>query len=147
MNAITVTRSPHLQGCAGAFAKNLNRITMFSVALAEVGFNARIDQFFYDKATFNVTGRLDTTPEKLLFPETREMAEKIAADSARQNAKLSREQREALMVSYGIQYIEDYSVSSAHMGDAVKALFESVVLTSWTALTDWPAWKPSVSAG
>jgi hypothetical protein len=127
---LATVRSRKLHGICNTFAVNTGRMSALSLAMAEIAYQIRRDQWCLDYAMFE-TEREVKPPFTIFQP-----SEKVRAEYAIQLDKciaMSVSQQSGLRANWGADSIRYMLLFTPGMDSAMEALLSSVVIGSWIA--------------
>lgn len=127
-------RSPSLAKPALAFISNLKRAATFASMPAHIAYSVRRDQLFSDCATLRSTGKLEPDLRQFIDSDpTAQFKEEFTALASAHFANVrTREQVIDLAEGLGVGYIERFLDGNLPMQESMDAVFEAVILQSWT---------------
>lgn len=148
MTSVAGTKSDCLQQCSEAFASNLERTCTFAFAPAQIAYSVRRDQIMFDNAIFKITGKGGIDLEDF----TKKPIEGVTEEVDRQWKEFLQrpeEDQDKLVDRFGVGYVEKTSINHPAIQDTLDALYESIILGSWTAFETLAgdAWVALVNNG
>jgi hypothetical protein len=128
-------RSECFVDAVSAFLSNMRRVATFAAMPAELSYNVRRDQLLSDCATIETTGKLKPDLRQFLdndpSPEFRASFQKFATEYITEK---SFEEKRDTTERLGVGYIERVlDAEFPPMQASMDAVFEAVILQSWTA--------------
>jgi hypothetical protein len=130
LDDLATVRTKKLHRIANAFALNTGRAAALSVALAEVAYSIRRDQWCMDYAAYKTGGEVE--PPFTVFQPSAKLRAEFAIQHG-QWVSLSAEELSPLLAKWGAGTINLMLQSVPGMDVSMEALLSSVVIESWIA--------------
>ena len=146
--ALSLIRSVQLKEIVGVFDSNMGRTATFAIMPTSVAFSVRRDQVFFQNAILKTTGKSAELMDFLTLKSTPEILAEVNR-SALEYKALPAGIKDQLRGILGVEYIEELLAEHPAMQKSIEALFESVVMGSWTAFETLAAdlWAAGVDFG